>query len=196
MPVWIWCLRVYILKITFCFVFFFFSCTVWPSQSWTVYEYTIHGFHKFYFSVTFLLKMDLTALFTHLKIISLQYFQFQFSIFNFSKNKLNPNGFPVTLSSFSHSISNLFFLSNNHRDYQYLDRKTPNHQSRTHQRSTTHKSELKSHLRKKPPQPTNLLVETTTIASPPSLQSPSPQIKTINRNPTTADPWSQLPKSN
>ena len=74
---------------------------------------------------------------------------FSVSIFNFSKNKLNTNGFPITLSSSSHSISDLFFLSNNHRDYQYLDGKTPNHQSITHQRSTTHKSELKSHQKKK-----------------------------------------------
>ena len=36
--------------------------------------------HKFHFSVTFLLKMGLTALFTHLKIILLQCFQFQFSV--------------------------------------------------------------------------------------------------------------------
>ena len=34
--------------------------------------------------------MDPTVLFTHLKIILLQYFQF--SIFNFNNNKLNPNG--------------------------------------------------------------------------------------------------------
>ena len=35
---------------------------------------------KLHLSVTFLLKMSLiTTLFTHLKIISLQYFQFQFS---------------------------------------------------------------------------------------------------------------------
>ena len=36
--------------------------------------------HKFHFSATFSLKMDLTALFTHLKIILLLCFQFQFSI--------------------------------------------------------------------------------------------------------------------
>ena len=36
--------------------------------------------HKFYFLVTFSLKMGLTILFTHLKIILLQYFQFQFSV--------------------------------------------------------------------------------------------------------------------
>ena len=34
--------------------------------------------------------MSLTILFTHLKIILLQYFQF--SVFSFSNNKLNPNG--------------------------------------------------------------------------------------------------------
>ena len=36
--------------------------------------------HKFHFSVTFSLKMGPTALFTYLKIILLQYFQFQFLI--------------------------------------------------------------------------------------------------------------------
>ena len=39
--------------------------------------------YKFYFLVTFSLKMGHTVLFTHLKIILLQYFQF--SIFSFSK---------------------------------------------------------------------------------------------------------------
>ena len=37
---------------------------------------TIHGTHKPHFLAKFSLKMDLTALFTHLKIILLQYFQF------------------------------------------------------------------------------------------------------------------------
>ena len=36
------------------------------------------------------IKIGPTALFTHLKIILLQYFQF--SIFNCSNNKFNPNG--------------------------------------------------------------------------------------------------------
>ena len=36
--------------------------------------------YKLHFSVIFLLKMGTTALFTYLKIISLQYFQFQFSV--------------------------------------------------------------------------------------------------------------------
>ena len=39
--------------------------------------------HKFYFLATFSLKIGLTILFAHLKIILLQYFQF--SVFNFSK---------------------------------------------------------------------------------------------------------------
>ena len=39
--------------------------------------------HKFHFSVTFSLKMGPTTLFTHLKIILLQCFQF--SVFSFSK---------------------------------------------------------------------------------------------------------------
>ena len=41
--------------------------------------------HKYHFSVTFSLKLALTALFTYLKIILLQCFQFQ-------QNKLYPNG--------------------------------------------------------------------------------------------------------
>ena len=38
--------------------------------------YIVHRTHKLLFSTKFLLKMSLTALFTHLKIILLQYFQF------------------------------------------------------------------------------------------------------------------------
>ena len=37
---------------------------------------TVHGTHKPLYSATFSLKMGLTALFTHLKIILLQCFQF------------------------------------------------------------------------------------------------------------------------
>ena len=44
---------------------------------------TVYETHKSHFSATFLLKIGLIVLFTHLKIILLQYFQF--SIFNFSK---------------------------------------------------------------------------------------------------------------
>ena len=44
---------------------------------------TVHRSHKLHFSTTFSLKMGLTSLFTHLKNILLQCFQF--SIFNFSK---------------------------------------------------------------------------------------------------------------
>ena len=65
----------------FLFFFFFFlfwsSRTIWPSQPWTVHGCTVHGSHKFHFSTTFSLKMGPTILFTHLKIISLQCFQFQ-----------------------------------------------------------------------------------------------------------------------
>ena len=41
---------------------------------------TVHKSHKLHFSETFSLKMGLTVLFTHLKIILLQCFQFQFSV--------------------------------------------------------------------------------------------------------------------
>ena len=61
-----------------CF-FCFFSRNIW------LFLWTVHGVHclrthKFYFLATFSLKMDLTILFTHLKIILLQYF----SVFSFS----------------------------------------------------------------------------------------------------------------
>ena len=56
---------------------------------------TIHTFKIYFITVfsifsNFLLKMGLTVLFTHLKNILLQCFQF--SIFSFSNNKFNPNG--------------------------------------------------------------------------------------------------------
>ena len=46
--------------------------------------------------------MGLTVLFTHLKIILLQYFQFL--IFNFYNNKLNPNGPIVNNNSYSKNL--------------------------------------------------------------------------------------------
>ena len=42
--------------------------------------WTVHGTHKSHFSTTFLLKMGPTALFTHLKIILVQCFQFSVSV--------------------------------------------------------------------------------------------------------------------
>ena len=43
---------------------------------------TVHGTYKFHFSSIFSLKMDLTVLFTYLKIILLQCFQFLVSVFS------------------------------------------------------------------------------------------------------------------
>ena len=149
MPVWIRCLPVYVLKITFCFVlfYFFFSAVLFDQVNRKQYMGTLFIDPTNSTFQSFFIKNGLHSIIRTFK----NYFVtiFSVSIFNFSKNKLNTNGFPITLSSSSHSISDLFFLSNNHRDYQYLDGKTPNHQSITHQRSTTHKSELKSHPKKK-----------------------------------------------
>ena len=67
----------------FHFFFFFFNsqfCWLFSVNSVSVY---CSQTHKFHFSVTFSLKMGPTALFTHLKIILLQCFQFL--VFNFSK---------------------------------------------------------------------------------------------------------------
>ena len=74
---------VYVSKTMFFFSFFFFFFFQ-PQQLTlsTVNSASVHCLrsHKVHFSATFLLKMGPTALFTHLKIISLQCFQFQFSI--------------------------------------------------------------------------------------------------------------------
>ena len=63
------------------FFFFFFSSLRWLTLSTmnSVYVYCLQS-HKLYFLATFLLKMGPKTLFTHLKIISLQCFQFQFSV--------------------------------------------------------------------------------------------------------------------
>ena len=58
--------------------------------------------HKFHFSTIFSLKIGLTVLFTHLKIILLQYFQF--SVFNFSKI----SGSQIK-SNFKKSLKNNYF---------------------------------------------------------------------------------------
>ena len=65
------------------FFSFLFSRNGWPVLLWTVHLYIIYEPHKLHFLSIFSLKMGLTLLFTHLKIILLQYFQF--SVFNFSK---------------------------------------------------------------------------------------------------------------
>ena len=88
------------------FFFFFFFCTrLWDcgycscTVQWTVatkfdffifFSQSVHivhcsWTHKFHFSATFSLQMGPTVLFTHLKIILLQYF----SVFSF---QLYPNG--------------------------------------------------------------------------------------------------------
>ena len=62
------------------FLFFFlFFCSAAIVDFVNGFVYYLRS-HKLHFSTTFLLKMGSTALFTHLKIILLQCFQFQFSI--------------------------------------------------------------------------------------------------------------------
>ena len=70
--------------------FFFFFLSAWIVKS---HEFTVQNKNHYSRTVTALfthLKIGPTALFTHLKIILLQCFQF--SVFNFSNNKFNPNG--------------------------------------------------------------------------------------------------------
>ena len=56
------------------FFFFFFKQHILTFQP--VYPYTVHRSYKLHFSAIFSLKMDPMTLFTHLKIILLQCFQF------------------------------------------------------------------------------------------------------------------------
>ena len=86
MTVWIASLQVYVFLFLHILLFFFFfsSRNYWSSLSWTVHFCTGHRTNKLYFSVIFSLKIGPTMLFTHLKIILLQCFQFQ-------QNKFYPN---------------------------------------------------------------------------------------------------------
>ena len=72
------CPRFFFLRFPFSF---FFSKPQWLTKS-SVNSAFVHysRTHKLHFSATFSLKMGLTVLFTHLKIISQQCFQFQFSV--------------------------------------------------------------------------------------------------------------------
>ena len=65
------------------FFFFWFSLQWLTGLLWIVLLCTVYRSHKLHFLSTFSLKMGSTALFTYLKIILLQCFQF--SIFSFSK---------------------------------------------------------------------------------------------------------------
>ena len=64
------------------FLFFFFLVQPTLVDFSTMNSAFVHYLrtHKFHFSATFSLKIGPTALFTHLKIILLQCFQFQFSV--------------------------------------------------------------------------------------------------------------------
>ena len=95
---------------TFRFFFFFFSrvleycgyCLINSnSKCWlfavnSVYIYCSRT-HKFYFLSIFSLKMGPTLLFTYLKIILLQCFQFSVFSFQFQQNKFYPNTPFITL---------------------------------------------------------------------------------------------------
>ena len=87
------------------FFFFFLSAAAGDSgyYTWTIADfsyffvplshqwvpYTVYETHKYHFLTIFSLKTGFTTLFTYLKIILLQCFQFQF--FSFSNNKFNSN---------------------------------------------------------------------------------------------------------
>ena len=75
------------LRFTFFFYFLFFKRVLTEFQ-WVLC--TVYGTHKSLFPTKLSLKIGLTVLFTHLKIILLHCFQF--SVFSFNNNKFNPNG--------------------------------------------------------------------------------------------------------
>ena len=74
------------------FPFFFFSKPQLQTKS-SMNSASVHcsWTHKLHFSQIFSLKMGLTVLFTHLKIILLQYFQFSVNVF--SCIQMNPQSF-------------------------------------------------------------------------------------------------------
>ena len=76
--IWVFVLRFSL----FFFSFFFFFFKPAFVDFFTVNNVSVHylQIHKFHFSAIFSLKMGLTALFIHLKIILLQCFQFQFLV--------------------------------------------------------------------------------------------------------------------
>ena len=120
MPVWIGLLLRLRLIFTFrSFFFFFFFHVFWRNSShkgWIFCskQWSMHysRTHKFHFSAIFSLKMGPTVLFTHLKIILLQYFQF--SVFSFSKiSSIQTDPQCVILSSthvFLHCCPTIFFV--------------------------------------------------------------------------------------
>ena len=66
-------LRAFHVCVYVCLFGFFFQAVI---VDFSREQCTVHGTHKLHFSVTFSLKIGPTILFTHLKIILLQYFQF------------------------------------------------------------------------------------------------------------------------
>ena len=80
------------------FAFFFFPYT-WTVKlhDFTVYETknTVYALFTYCLCTVYVLFTGSTILFTHLKIILLQYFQFL--IFNFTNNNFNPNRFIILL---------------------------------------------------------------------------------------------------
>ena len=74
------------MRLSALFIYLFFLLSTAKVNFSTVNSVSVHcsWTHKYYFLTTFSLKMGLTALFIHLKIILLQCFQFQ-------QNKFYPN---------------------------------------------------------------------------------------------------------
>ena len=110
MYVWI---HVYVLR--FCSFFFFFCFFTYFGEIRllfidfsTVNSISVYCLwtYKFHFLTIFSLKMGHTALFTHLKIILLQYFQFSVFSFQFQQNKFYLN---ITLISRNHWQWNKFY---------------------------------------------------------------------------------------
>ena len=99
-----------ILRIHFCisFLFFFFPATCFDFSAVNSAPMHCSQVPQTSLSATFSLKMGSTALFTHLKIILLQCFQF--SVFSFSKIILSKR----TLSQLNIHKSNSFFPLKNH----------------------------------------------------------------------------------
>ena len=103
------------------FFFIFFSRECWLF-SWIVHECTVYETHKHHFSAIFSLKLGLTILFTHLKIILLQYFQFS-TVSKRAKWKQNSPNFifsPFTKITFFYCMCVVYFIYK--IDFQKIER--------------------------------------------------------------------------
>ena len=96
------------------------SRTIWLFLPFSAHQWVlwiVQENHKSHFSITFSLKMGLIVLFTYLKIVLLQYFQF--SVFSFSKINFIQTDL-IGISTVLPFINLYFFITLSFWDWHYL----------------------------------------------------------------------------